>query len=384
MRWAKGSPTGSTSVVSEVGAADMDGTGAAVPAGVFYDGTSNRRRRVQLRVVDRLEIVEDGAVLAYWSYDGMRRADGHGRLRLRNEAAPALARLEVEDPAAVRAVLARCRALDAGERRQTGRIVGWSLAAVCSILVMAIYGIPYAADRLAPLVPQSVEARLGDAVDGQIRFILGGETCETPAGRAALDKLVDTLAAAGGATEAVRGTLRGSVLASDMPNAIALPGGRIYLFGGLLDKARAPDEIAGVVAHEIGHAQHRDAMRRLIQTGGTAFVLGLLLGDVTGGGAVIVATRSLLDASYSREAERRADDYAVAAMTALGRSPVAMGELLVRVTGDERRGTILDSHPVSAERLDRMKAAAGAAAGPPILTDAEWGALKGICGAPGG
>jgi hypothetical protein len=366
---------------------DMDGTGATAqtaPAGVFYDGTSNRRRQVQLRVADRLEIVEDGAVLASWPYDGMRRADGHGRLRLRNETAPMLARLEVEDPAAVRAVLARCRALDAGERRQTGRIVGWSLAAVCSILVMAIYGIPYAADRLAPLVPYAVEARLGEAVDGQIRAILGGETCETPAGRAALDKLIGTLAVAGGATDAMREALRGAVLASDMPNAIALPGGRIYLFAGLLDKAEAPDEIAGVVAHEIGHAQHRDAMRRLIQTGGTTFVLGLLLGDVTGGGAVIVAARSLLDASYSRDTERRADDYAVAAMTALGRSPVGMGELLVRVTGDGRRGTILDSHPMSAERLDRMKGAAGAVAGPPILTDAEWRALKDICEKAGG
>jgi hypothetical protein len=39
---------------------------------------------------------------------------------------------------------------------------------------------------------------------------------------------------------------------------------------------------------------------------------------------------------------------------------------------------------MSAERLDRMKGAAGAVAGPPILTDAEWRALKDICEKAGG
>jgi len=347
-------------------------------AGIFYDGSSNRKRRVQLRVSERLDIVEDGTVIASWPYETMRRADGHTGLRLRNEQAPPLARLEVEDAAAAQAIRARCTALDLAERRQTGRIVGWSLAAACSIVLMALYGIPYAADRLAPLVPFSVEARLGDAVDGQIRFLLADEACEALAGQAALDKMTAALAAAGGAPDVVHA----DVLASEMPNALALPGGQIYLFSGLLARAESPDEIAGVLAHEIGHAQHRDALRRLMQTGGTSFLFGLLFGDVTGSGAVILAARSLLDASYSRETERAADEYAVAAMSALGRSPVAMGELLVRITGDERQGTILDSHPVSAERLDRMKTASRPVTGPPILTDGEWQALKTICGAP--
>ena len=51
--------------------------------------------------------------------------------------------------------------------------------------------------------------------------------------------------------------------------------------------------------------KHRDSMRKIIQTGGTSFLIGLLFGDVIGAGAVIFATRSMLDASYSRDAERR-------------------------------------------------------------------------------
>ena len=69
-------------------------------------------------------------------------------------------------------------------------------------------------------------------------------------------------------------------------------------------------------------------------------------------------------------------------MTNLGRSPTPLGELLVRITGDKKTGSILDSHPVSAERLDRMKKLDRPNSGEPILTDQEWRALKDICKAP--
>ena len=137
------------------------------------------------------------------------------------------------------------------------------------------------------------------------------------------------------------------VLSSALPNAFALPGGKIYVLDGLLQRARNPDEVAGVIAHELGHVHHRDNMRKVIQTGGTSFLIGLLFGDVLGGGAMIFAARSLLDASYSREAERNADLFAIEVMHKLGRSPRPMGELLFRITGAEatKTVTILTSHP---------------------------------------
>ena len=118
------------------------------------------------------------------------------------------------------------------------------------------------------------------------------------------------------------------VLASSIPNALALPGGKIYLLNGLLQKAEGPDEIAGVIAHEMGHVAHRDQVRVMIQNGGTSFLIGLLFGDVTGSAAAIFAARSLVDASYSRQAESNADAFAIETMHALGRSPAPMGELL--------------------------------------------------------
>src|SRR5690606_21575851 len=152
----------------------------------------------------------------------------------------------------------------------------------------------------------------------------------------------------------------------------ALPGGKIYLFDGLLRQARDADELAGVIAHELGHVHRRDGLRRLIETGGTSFLFGLLFGDVTGAGAVIFAAQSIVDAAHSREAESAADDSAIAAKAQLGRSPTAFGQLLGRITGKTGGATILDTHPVSADRLARMTRDATLAQGPTLLTDPEW------------
>jgi Zn-dependent protease with chaperone function len=179
--------------------------------------------------------------------------------------------------------------------------------------------------------------------------------------------------------------VRVAVLSSPVPNAVALPGGRIYLFEGLIARARSPDEVAGVLAHELGHVANRDAMRGLIQVGGTSFLLGLLFGDVTGSGAVILVGKALVNSAHSREAEARADAFAADAMLALGRSPKPMAELLVRLSGDreERTGrgfpALLESHPRSRERLEALAAREADRAGEPLLTDGEWRALRSIC-----
>ena len=125
------------------------------------------------------------------------------------------------------------------------------------------------------------------------------------------------------------------MLSTPIPNAFALPGDKVFLFSGLLAKADNADEIAGMLAHELGHLRHRDATRNLIYNGGTSFLIGLLFGDVTGSGALIFASRSLVTASYSREAEQNADTFAIDMMHRLGRSTKPMGELLFRVTGKE-------------------------------------------------
>lgn len=343
---------------------------------VYYDGTSSRKRQVTLNLVDALEIVEGGAIVTRWPYAEIRRADGGRKVRLSCLSALPLARLEIADRVSAERVLAACHALDEGHHsKQTGKIVAWSLGAACSIVLVTLFGIPLLADRLAPLVPYAVEKRIGEAVDRQAKAILGGHVCENPAGQAALGKMLDKIRVAGGMTT----PLEAQVLSISTPNAFALPGGKVYLLDGLIQKANNVDEVAGVLAHELGHAHHRDGLRKIIQTGGSSFLIGLLFGDVMGGGAVLFAARSMIDASYSREAESQADGFAIESMNNLGRSPRPLGELLVRMTGGGRTATIIDSHPLSADRLDRMKKEDRGSPGAPILSAEEWQALRGIC-----
>jgi predicted Zn-dependent protease len=107
----------------------------------------------------------------------------------------------------------------------------------------------------------------------------------------------------------------------------------------------------------------------------------LLFGDVTGSGALIFASRSLVSASYSREAEQNADTFSIDVMHRLGRSSKAMGELLLRVTGKEidKSLSILSSHPLTEDRLKRMSDEDRPPSGPPLLTGEEWASLKAIC-----
>jgi Zn-dependent protease with chaperone function len=346
---------------------------------VYFDGRSSRRRLVILRFGDLLEISEDGQMLATWAYADVRRADGPpGLLRLSCLTAPALARLEVRDAAIAAELVSRCGRLDEDRPGRSGvaAIIGWSLAATISIIAVVLFGVPLAADRLAPLVPESFERRLGDVADGQVKTLFGGKVCDDAAGQRAFTKLVNALRESAGMDTSVQS----GVLATPVPNAFALPGGRVYLFNGLLAKAENVDEIAGVLAHELGHLRHRDNMRGLIYNGGTSFLIGLLFGDITGSGALLFASRTLVTASYSREAEQNADTFAIDTMHRLGRPAKPMGELMFRITGKEGKGlSIISNHPLTEDRLARMSREDRPASGPPLLTSEEWRSLKSIC-----
>lgn len=346
---------------------------------VYFDGVSSRRRTVTLRCSDRLEIEEDGQAVAAWAYADIRRADSPtGVLRLSSLTAPALARLEVRDEALAAELVSRCASIDDHMigRRGVAAIVGWSLAAAASIVAVVLFGLPLIADRLTPLVPEAFERRLGDVADAQVKTIFDAKACDNEAGQKAFVKLVTAIRESAGLDTSVQS----GVLSSSVPNAIALPGGRVYLFSALLAKANNPDEIAGVLAHELGHLKHRDSMRKLIHDGGTSFLIGLLFGDITGSSALIFGSRTLVTSSHSREAETNADSFAIDVMHRLGRPAKPTGELLLRVTGKEGKGlSIISTHPLSEDRLARMSRQDPPASGPPLLTAEEWKALKEIC-----
>jgi Zn-dependent protease with chaperone function len=263
------------------------------------------------------------------------------------------------------------------QRISVARIVAWSLAAAVVIVGLVWYGVPVVADQLAEALPISWEQPLGEAVDKQIRVLFPGNPCTAPDGRAALSKLVTELQAAARLPIAPDPI----VLRSPIPNAFALPGGRVYVLSTLLNRAKSPDELAGVLAHEFGHVSHRDGLRRLIRDGGTAFLVGLLFGDVSGAGAALFATRSLLSAAYARDIEAGADEFAITVMHRLGRPTMPLGDLLQRLVGPgELQLSLLRDHPLTPDRVRRLQQEDKAPSGPELLNPVEWRALQKVCG----
>jgi Zn-dependent protease with chaperone function len=366
----------------------------AMPRGpaIFFDGTSSARHDVEVQATATgLQIVVAGhGLFDEWRYPELRRVSApDGVLRLGRNGETLLARLEVRDPALAAAIEDRAVTLDRGgaaERALRRKVVGFSLAAVASLMVTAIVGVPALTSRLMPLVPLSVERKLGMAVDREIGASLDGHhlgtafTCgvaaSETAGRAALDKLVGRLETAA----ALPLSLHVDVVRRAEPNAFALPGGHVYVYEGLIDAAQSADEVAGVLAHEIGHVAHRDGTRTVLQAAGLSFLFGMMLGDFVGGGAVVIAAKTVLRSSYSRHVEAAADAYSVALMGKAGGDPHALAAILARIASDKSHGPkILLDHPETTDRIKAIDAVATAGATSSLLDAGDFAALKQIC-----
>jgi Zn-dependent protease with chaperone function len=366
-------------------------------AGIFYDGASSARHNVTVEAApDGVQIRGiDGAPIALWPYGELEAGSAPDDvLRLGIAGSPVLARLELRDPALIAEIDRLADTLDRSgktERRLRLRVVIWSLAATVSLILVGVYGVPALADRIAPLIPLSLEHRMGLAIDAQVRSMLDNRKSDKPfecgladaekPGRAALDRLIGRLQAAA----RLPIPLKTAVVRRTEANAIALPGGHIYVFAGLVRRAQSPDELAGVIAHEIGHVAHRDGTRSLLQSAGLSFLFGMLLGDFTGGGVVVVEAKTVVQSAYSREVEAAADLYGVGLMFKAGGEPSAFAAILDRIAGAIEPGVkILLDHPQTKDRIAAITAAIGAqpgaAAPQPLLAPAEWAALKRICG----
>ncbi|MGQ0835400.1 MAG: M48 family metalloprotease [Gammaproteobacteria bacterium] len=165
------------------------------------------------------------------------------------------------------------------------------------------------------------------------------------------------------------------VLDNSVPNAWALPGGKIALNRGLLQELNCEGEAAAVLAHEITHAAARHGAKSvergmLLQGAMIALQLGVRdneYANLVVGGAGLAA--NLLTQKYGRDAERAADEYGMRYMKRAGYDPAAAVDLqktFVRLHEGKRPGWLeglFASHPPSEERVEnnaRTVAALGA------------------------
>lgn len=361
-------------------------------AAIYFDGVTAARHPVMLVLTERAVTINDlhGKLIDEWPYPRLKHLSAPAHVfRIGLRQTPSLARLEIADQEMAHAIDLACPDIDrsgVNARRERRKAIALSFLAAVSLFVVGLYGVPAIVDRIAPLVPQGVERRLGNAADTQVRAMLNKGPSDRPfecggapveeAGRAAFEKLMTRLQSAA----RLQVPLHSAVIRREEANAIALPGGHIYVFKGLIDQAEHVDEVAGVIAHELGHVANRDGTRAILQGTGLSLIFGIFLGDFVGGGAVVLASEKLLKSSYSRGAESRADTYAVRTINAAGADPRALGRFLIRIAGKARTGSIFLDHPATPDRAAHIDAISLPQSGGATLLDAaEWRALKRIC-----
>ncbi|MFY0606206.1 MAG: M48 family metallopeptidase [Cyclobacteriaceae bacterium] len=111
---------------------------------------------------------------------------------------------------------------------------------------------------------------------------------------------------------------------TDQINAFALPGDHLVIFTGLISSSDEPDEVAGVMAHELAHIELNHVMKKLVKEMGLSVLISMAGGN--GGGQVIKEAAQLLssrafDRSIEKEADMQAVDYLVGAN--MGTEPFA-------------------------------------------------------------
>lgn len=328
----------------------------------YFDGQSSKPYDVDLRVEAGHAVIEG---------HGIARREPLARVGVseRMGDAPRLVSLadgafcEVRDHAALDALLDETGFREPVVARLQRR---WSLVLVAIAICIGIGAwaylglLPWAARQAADHLP-------ADALDGISERTLAAldqrfmGPSELPAARR------ETLAAAFARMtppdgEKVRHALlfRRSNLMG--PNAFALPSGTIVVTDALVALAANDEEILAVLCHELGHVQRRHGMRQILQSSVVGLVVTWYLGDVSS--LLTAVPAALLEARYSRDHEREADEYAVHMLRFNAMSPRLLASMLERLEGARREKArqaggetptvstdYLSSHPATSERI---------------------------------
>jgi Zn-dependent protease with chaperone function len=292
-------------------------------------------------------------------------------LELAWDSAEGVRALHIHDPAVLAKVRAHAAfsshaqmsALDAQRRRWAiGRAVGWTALAIFVLLpVLLLLIFIWQADRIAHAVAERIPVEK-----------------EMSLGRQAFDSMRGSLSLEDGGPmqDAVRNLgarlTRGSkyqyefhIVRDETLNAFALPGGIVVVHTGLIDATRRPEELAGVLAHEVEHVEQRHSLQAVVKDLGLRGLWLVVTGDI-GSGVLGQAALELTSLRFSRDAESNADAAGFERLIASGIDPRGMADFF-KIMGD-KEGTatppeFLSTHPGSGDREATLRAREKAAQG---------------------
>ena len=235
------------------------------------------------------------------------------------------------------------------------RYVVLAIAATAVALWLVIeFGIPALAREVAANLPASVEISIGQgALDGLDKLVF--KPSKLPNARKDELRLLFAKIAGNGSGYTLEFRGGGRMGA----NALALPAGTIVLTDELVALAKRDEEIAAVLAHEVGHLRNRHSVRHLLEQSATGLLIVAVTGDVNT--ILAAAPLAVINARYSQAFEREADDFALHYLASQSIDPVVFSNILLRLDAQHPQGglpSFLASHPATEERAKRARESA--------------------------
>jgi len=229
-------------------------------------------------------------------------------------------------------------------------------AAVLALAAFFLQRLVFRHDLPTPEIARSMDAALGPIILRQVELtehVLDDQTVDS-AFTAIMDRLQPALRQL--APDAPK--VKIVVIDSPQVNAFALPGGIVCVYTGLIRAVASADQMAGILAHELSHVSSRDPLALLARQVGMAALAGLLTGG-QGEGLPQTLARTLVNVHYGREAEDRADEFAVRLLAAASVDPAAFAGGLVSIRKASPKNPSLlrwiDTHSPIDERISRAR-----------------------------
>ena len=222
---------------------------------------------------------------------------------------------------------------------------------------MFTYGIPYLSAKIAYNLPADIDRSLGSGtLETLDKVFFSASELDESAKEKLLERFEKIQAGISGSDDYQLLFRHGDKIGA---NAFALPSGIIIITDELVELSEDQDEVIAIIAHEIGHLQHRHSVRMVLQNSAVAVLVATITGDPFSTSSLVVALPTLLAHSkYSRDFETEADDYAYHFLLDNNIETSTFSNMLERITDDAKESGIevyLSSHPTTIDRLQRFK-----------------------------
>lgn len=357
--------------------------------GFYFDGRTASRQAVRVTVTPGGLLIAkaDGSTL-WWLYEHVRQTQGsHPGEPIRLEKGDGIAEALVVHGEGFLGSIQQIAPGDSARFQRPARRAMWfsriAIAAAGAVLFAAAFyfwGIPAVTEAAASYVPVSWEERLGSTVVAQLAP--EEKQCRDAERTQLLEQILAALLAPQPPSP-YQFTV--TVVEDATANAFALPGGRIVLYHGLLLKAQSAGELAGVLAHEIEHIRQRHSLKALFRELSLRALLAILTGSGTN--PALEAAGAVGSLRYQRADEEAADAEGMKMVQAAQIDPLGIVRLMGRLDEDAAAAPAgfeyLSSHPLTQNRVDRLRELAGQAHYTPIplLPNYSWDDMQKICDA---